>query len=62
MLLRGPESVLGRGDVVGGEMGHELLVDDGVEDFRDDRESEMGVVCRVGGSVEFDDLTLRGSR
>ena len=48
----GPESVLGRGDdVVGGEMGHELLVDDGVEDFSDDREvrwvcSWLGLSCR----------------
>ena len=35
----GSEGVLGRGDdVVGGEMGHELLVDDGVKDFCDDWE------------------------
>ena len=30
----GSEGVLGRGDdVVGGEMGHELIVDDGVKDL-----------------------------
>jgi hypothetical protein len=35
----GSECVLGRGDnVVGGEMGHELAVDDGVKDFCDDWE------------------------
>lgn len=57
----GSEGVLGRrDDVVGGEMGHELLVDDGVEDLCDDwKERYWSVVGWVGfvfALVELDDF------